>query len=181
MQPRSRAVVLQGLLFAFGLLFGLVALVNWFVPEQPRTTRVVQMPGKSQVTEVTEPQSQPKDNVEPGIKNTRSTKTTTAASAPSLTRTTEPAGTRRSEAITLALLGISSISLLAAVFFGRIASFKFPGGEIVLAATHTLDSLQEAVTDLSARATNAEESLSQLSEALVLVAEGLARGPRPGP
>lgn len=77
---------------------------------------------------------------------TGDTRTTTAAvPAVKTTTTMAPDASRRSEGVTLALVGGGSALLLAGAFFGRISKISFPGGASIELIADQGDALKEVV------------------------------------
>jgi hypothetical protein len=87
------------------------------------------------------------------------------------TATNLPA-TRRSEGVTLALLGIGSASFFTGLFWGRVKQITFPGGALILAeeAAVLSDKAEKALAELREVDTELKQA-ADTSERRAIVAE----------
>jgi hypothetical protein len=84
-------------------------------------------------------------NIDKSTTTNDSTTTTEAIPTGKKTTTTAPDVSRRSEGVTLALLGAGSALLLAGAFFGRISKISFPGGASIELIAGEGGALQEVI------------------------------------
>ena len=131
-------------LLVLGTIFTLGALANWFVPEDPApTTTTEKFLAPAEVSESIKPNTTVESPF-PGPAGTPATtgkvtetrtggKTTTTRTPVKQIVTDAPAGPRRSEGVTLAMLGAGLGFLLAGGFYDRLQEFSFGGATFKLA------------------------------------------------
>lgn len=165
----DRAVqrIFAGFLVVFGLLLILVGCLNWFIPDRRVASRVEERVGVAKVLEEG-PDSSASERVSGGAmpaaagtpappetgETNRESSTTVGEkfirSQPSDTTTVtiDSGGSRRSESVTIALLGFGFVLVLVGALFPRISSITLPGGAGI-ALTDSAEKVDERLTKLN--------------------------------
>jgi hypothetical protein len=171
----------RGFLIVVGLILGALGLWNWFDIDEPNPSTVKEVSRQEMVTETSEPSVTKEESkaeerevaTDNGATSTTKTTTTTPGEKSTVTGptnkrtiTTAAPGTRRSEGVTLALLGFGFACLLAGTFHDRISAIKFPGGEVTLS---------DATEDLKTAVSELKKSQTELKAAVATLARKLAR------
>lgn len=145
----------QGLLIFFGLVLIVAALLPLLLP--PKVTTKEETGGAEPATvtkTVTTPagrttkttKTRPKRTVEETKTKKLETKDVTETVSPRGDKTTTVTGAQRSDAVTVALLGVGALALFAAAFYGRLESIGGAGITLTFKkADNTLTKLTDAV------------------------------------
>jgi hypothetical protein len=116
---------LRSLLGVLGVVLVAIAVGAWLWPEDDSTKTVSEASTTAVESTASPTTTDAAGAAQPGTgtSTTQVDKTTT---------TTTPPASRRSGAVIAALLGIGAVLVFAGVFANRLASLKFPGGEMTV-------------------------------------------------
>lgn len=172
------------LLVAIGILLVAGGLLNWFVPDTFQPSVVEESSTSSTVVETVKPsvtrQRTPTNQRRPTTTVARSGKKTTITNpSDKRTETTAASGSRRSESVTIALLGAGLLCLFVGAPTPGIASITGPGG-IGVTYRQALGSVSDVAALLEKRVGVLETNTERLGKTVELLVESLIRPPRGG-
>ena len=174
----------NGVLIAAGIVLVAAGLLNWFIPEDPGTTVVHEKTIASRRVERSKPSVTREATSQKGPRG-RSSNVTRAGEkivvddpSDKVTSTESPAGTRRSETMSIALVGFGVLSLFAGSAWPRLQSITGPGGVGVTLAT--LTGTRDLAVQQEERLKAVEGSVEKLNTTVELLVRQLLRASREG-
>jgi hypothetical protein len=156
----------NALLLTVGLIVIVVAMANWFIPERLQPTVVKESNSRMVTIQNIAPSRQIRSGPATVTKNGEESTTTRPSSK--LTSTRAASSSRRSEALTIALLGIGLICLFAGSPSSRIASVTGPGG-IGVTFRGALTSVSDTTALLEQRVRGLETNTEKLGNTVELL------------